>query len=122
MAVTATDIAAGWRPLSTAEQAVATAQIAEAVVALEGFAAQRGVVLGGLNQALVDLVVKRMVRRFMKNPDGVRTHTESIDDYSTTDIRDNSLSAGEMFPNDADLSLLFGRGRGAFEVVLGHER
>lgn len=121
MAVTASDIAAGWRPLSTAEQSVATAQIAEAVVALEGFAAQRGVALSSLNQALVDLVVKRMVRRYMKNPEGVRSHTESIDDYTTTDVRDNTLSAGEMLPNDADLSLLFRR-RGAFEIVLGYGR
>jgi len=115
--VTPEDVAAGWRPLSAAEELVATAQIAEALVLL-------GALVPGLDsqpEDLVKLVVVRMVRRYMKNPDGYRSDTEAIDDYSHTKVRDTSLSAGDMAPWDSELAWLGVRqgGSSAFQIVLG---
>jgi hypothetical protein len=113
--VTPDDVAAGWRPLTDAEELVATQQIAEALVLLVTL------VPGLDSQAddLVKLVVVRMVRRYMKNPDGFRSDTESIDDYSRTQVRDTALSAGDMSPWDSELAWLGVRRGGAFEIRLG---
>ncbi|QWY79639.1 head-tail adaptor Ad1 [Arthrobacter phage Persistence] len=115
VAVLPDDVAAGWRPLTDAESEVAAAQIAEALVLL-------GVLVPDLaakSEDIVKLVVVKMVRRVLKNPDGYRIKNESIDDYTEGGTIDASLSTGELYASPEELKWLGVRGAGrAFEVRL----
>lgn len=110
--VTAEDVADGWRPLTAEEARVAGTKIFEAQVILgievPGLGDQ--VASGRIPSSIVRLVVARMVARYLKNPDGDRTVTdsESIDDYtkSSTRIKDNTLSSGDMFVTAKELEWL----------------
>lgn len=125
--VTVADIASGWRPLTAEQESVAAAKISEALIILEVEAP--GVLSraesGELSPDIVRLVVTRMVTRYLKNPDGDRTVTdsESIDDYtvSSTRIKDNSLASGDMFVTPVELGWLGVRVKApsAFEIALG---
>ena len=117
VAVTPDDVAAGWRPLTAAEQSTATGLIAEAntllTVAVPGFDSK--------DPGVAKLVVSRMVRRVLKNPDGYRVRSESIDDYSDGGTVDSALSTGELYASADELAWLGVRPAGlrAFEVRLG---
>jgi hypothetical protein len=118
VAVLPEDVAAGWRPLSEAEQSVAEAQIMEALVILGATVPS----LESKSEELVKLVIVKMVRRVMKNPEGWRIAPGSgIDDYTEGGgTRDGSLSSGELYPSPDELKWLGVRGSGrAFEVRLG---
>lgn len=114
VAVLPEDVAAGWRPLSDAEVIVAETQIGEALVLLSGKVPS----LASKDDDLVALVVKKMVRRYLKNPEGYRIDPgSSIDDYTEGGgTRDSSLSTGELYVSDDELSLLGVRTGRAFEV------
>lgn len=119
VAVLPDEVAAGWRPLSDAETSVAQTQIGEALVMLSAKVPS----LATKDEDLVKLVVKRMVLRVLKNPDGWRVEPGgSIDDYTEGGgTRDSTLSTGELYVSDYELGLLgvrVGGGR-AFEVRLG---
>lgn len=108
------DVAAGWRPLSAAEDLVAAGLIAEAITLLT-------VTVPGLefkDAGIVRLVVSRMVRRVMKNPDGYRVRDTSIDDYSEGGTVDSALSTGELYASADELAWLGIRPAGlrAFEI------
>lgn len=112
--VTPDDVAAGWRPLSDAEVLSAWGLIGEAKVLLAvtvpSFDSQ--------SDDVVRLVVSRMVRRVLKNPDGYRVRSESVDDYSDGGTVDSALSTGELYASDNELSWLGVRPAGlrAFEI------
>jgi len=100
--VTPDDVAVGWRPLSGAEVLVADGLITEALVLLS-------VAVPGFDSGdsrVARLVVCRMVRRVMKNPDGYRIRNESIDDYSDGGTIDSALSTGELYVSDQELGWL----------------
>lgn len=113
------DVAAGWRPLTAAEDLIATSLIAEAItlltVTVPGFDAK--------DPGVAKLVVSRMVRRVMKNPDGYRVRNESIDDYSDGGTIDSALSTGELYASDQELGWLgikpASETKRAFEIRLG---
>lgn len=119
MAVTVlpSDIAAGWRPLTAAEEVTATGLIAEAMVVLTvsvpGFDSK--------DPGVSKLVVCRMVRRVLKNPDGLRVRNESIDDYTDGGTVDSALSTGELYASDVELGWLgvVVVSKKAFEIRLG---
>lgn len=52
------------------------------------------------------LVVKRMVRRVLRNPAGERSDTESIGPYSQSSTLDPRVSAGSIWATDDDWALL----------------
>ncbi|MDF9748634.1 hypothetical protein [Arthrobacter sp. ES3-54] len=112
--VTPNDVAAGWRPLSDAEALAAAGLIAEAVtlltVTVPGFDSK--------DVGVARLVVSRMVRRVMKNPDGYRIRNESIDDYTEGGTVDSALSTGELYASTDELGWLGVRAAGprAFEI------
>lgn len=111
------DVAAGWRPLTDAEISVAEAQISEALVLL----AAEVPALASQSEDIVKLVVVKMVRRVLKNPDGYRIAPGgSIDDYTESGgTVDSSLSTGELYVSAQELKWLGVRGAGrAFEVRL----
>jgi len=114
--VTPDNVAAGWRPLADAEIAAATELIEEALVILTAEVSG----LDSKPENLVRLVVVKMVRRVLKNPDGFRIKNESIDDYSEGGTIDSALSSGELYVSDRELKWLGVRsGARAFEVRLG---
>jgi hypothetical protein len=127
--ITAEHVAAGWRSLTPDETVVASAQIGEALTLLRFYlpGLDTSVSSGGLSADIVRLVVVRMVRRYLKNPEGDRqvTKSTSIDDYTESDtrIKDNSLSAGDIVPQDVELSWLgFVKPGSAFTITLGGGR
>lgn len=113
------DVAAGWRPLTADEEVTATGLIGEAVVLLTvtvpGFDSK--------DEGVVKLVVSRMVRRVMKNPDGYRIRNESIDDYTEGGTVDSVLSTGELYASEDELGWLgvkpASETKRAFEIRLG---
>ena len=109
------DVAAGWRPLSEAEVVTATGLIAEALVILS----VEIPALDSKPDATVKLVVTKMVRRVLKNPDGYRIRDTAIDDYKEGGTVDSALSTGELYISDRELKWLgvVDTGR-AFEVRL----
>jgi hypothetical protein len=115
--VTPEDVAAGWRPLSDAEFLAAQGLIVEASVLL-------GVLVPGLDslsEDLVRLVVAKMVRRVLKNPDGYRVRNVQIDDFTEGGTIDNSVSTGELYVSTDELSWLGVKVAGprSFEIRLG---
>lgn len=119
--VTPEDVAAGWRPLTTAEVTTAEGLIVEALVLL----AVKAPAFESFPEALARMAVARAVRRVLKNPDGYRVRgTESVDDYSLSGgTVDNTLSTGEIYFSDEELSWFGvkpdGETQKAFEIVLG---
>jgi len=108
------DVAAGWRPLSDSEELTAAGLIAEAITLLT-------VTVPGFDfkdEGIARLVVSRMVRRVMKNPDGYRIRNESIDDYTEGGTVDSALSTGELYASTDELGWLGVRAAGprAFEI------
>jgi hypothetical protein len=100
---TTADLAARWRPLTTAETTVGTTLLGDAYGMLvrrvpnldarvtanaDGFA------------AVVVRVLATAVLRVMKNPDGKRS--ESIDDYTWQ--RDQAISAGVLYFTDDEMA------------------
>ncbi len=108
------DVAAGWRPLTAAEDLIAAGLIAEAItlltVTVPGFDSK--------DEGIARLVVSRMVRRVMKNPDGYRIRDTSIDDYTEGGTVDSALSTGELYASADELAWLGVRAVGprAFEI------
>ncbi len=102
------DLAARWRPLTTAETAIAGTLLDDAYAILVARAptleARLSAVPPTVSTGLVVGIVCSMVLRVLRNPDGKRQ--ESIDDYSWT--RDEAVSAGLLYVADDELRLLSG--------------
>jgi hypothetical protein len=114
--VTAEDVASGWRSLSEAEAETANGLLLEAQVMLKIEVPD----LAAKDPDVVALVVKRMVRRVLKNPDGLRIRNESIDDYTEGGTVDSTLSTGELYASDQEIGWLgiIRQKKKAFEVRL----
>lgn len=115
--VTAEDVASGWRSLSAAEIETANGLLLEAQVMLKIEVPDLAV----KDTDVVALVVKRMVRRVLKNPDGMRIRNASIDDYTEGGTIDSSLSTGELYASDEEVGWLgvVRKKSKAFEIKLG---
>ena len=114
--VTAEDVAAGWRSLSEAEVVTANGLLQEAQILLKIEVSD----LAAKDPDVVKLAAVRMVRRVLKNPDGLRVRNESIDDYSEGGTVDSALSTGELYVSGQELAWLGVRQTSrAFEVKLG---
>jgi hypothetical protein len=113
------DIAGGWRPLTTAEEATAPGLIEESSILLRVLVPA----VDSLDEALVRFVAVRMIRRVMKNPEGYRIRNESIDDYSDGGTIDSALSTGELYVSDQELGWLgvkpASETKRSFEIRLG---
>ena len=68
----------------------------------------------------VTRVISETIVAKLKNPDGLRQFTESIDDYSVTKTVDVANSSGRLFISDDDWALLIPSVIGdAFSIRLG---
>ncbi len=105
---TPADLAARWRPLNTAEAAIAQTLLDDAyailLARLPTLEARMSAVPPTVSAELVVGVICSMVLRVLRNPDGKRQ--ESIDDYSWT--RDNAVSAGLLYASEDELRLMAG--------------
>lgn len=97
------DVANAWRPLTAAEESVATTLIGYASSILRGRFpdVDQRVADGKLSADIPQLAVVNMVIRVLRNPDGVRS--ESIDDYSIS-YSDVTLAGLEL--TAAEVALL----------------
>lgn len=113
------DVAAGWRPLTDGEIVTTQGLITEATVLLRVLVPN----VDSLDEALVRFVAVRAIRRVLKNPDGYRVRSESVDDYSDGGTIDSSLSTGELYFSDQELGWLGVKPKSetkrAFEIRLG---
>ncbi|WP_066303256.1 Gp19/Gp15/Gp42 family protein [Arthrobacter luteolus] len=55
---------------------------------------------------LVKRVIAETIIAKLRNPEGLRQYTESVDDYSRTKTVDKANSSGRLFISDEDWSLL----------------
>lgn len=125
------DVAARWRPLTTAEQAIAATRIAEVEAEL-----RRELRLYGIFGSPTDLpaeeiaewdilyvgVIADVVRNSLINPEGWLEVREELDDFARTRRRDSAVSAGIGFLTDDAIAKLLPRRRrrtGSFSIHLG---
>lgn len=126
---TADDVAAIWRPLTTAEEGVVTARLAQAsrivtreVQRVTGVSVDGLILAGELTADDVKDVVVDMVYRLVSIPGFVRQESVTVDDGSRSFTYDASVSKGGLFLSDDELSLLTGGSSGAaFTVIPGDD-
>ena len=109
------DVVSIWRPLSDAEVLVCVAwidqasqQVRDEVPDVDGLDVDERVAAGSLSPDTVRSVVARMVLRVLRNPEGARQRSQTVDDYSESITVDGSLSSGEMFISAREMSRLIG--------------
>ena len=111
------DVEAAWRALTATEQAVADVKLAlaSAIVRAEVPTVDDRIADGTLDPVLVKGIVVEMAVRALRNPEGIRQTSvaKSIDDFSTTttEVRDQALSAGAVYLAEDERRLLAGTGR-----------
>lgn len=112
--VQATDLEARFRPLSELETAAAQDLLNDAwgLIGPHLPAVTRRMDAGLLTDGTVKAVVKAMVFRVLRNPDGIRQF--GSDEASFT--RDNALSTGELYLSDTELVVLTGESAAAAGV------
>jgi hypothetical protein len=110
------DVAGIWRPLTDAETAVVTNRIAQAsrriraeVPLVDGLTVDERIDFGTLDAALVKDVVVDMVKRLVSIPGYLRQRSVTVDDGTTSETYDSSVSGGELFISDREMDLLVGR-------------
>lgn len=100
------DIEDRWRPLTDSEYFVANALLGDAWLLLlkadPTIATRLDAVPATLDSGLVRIVLVEMVKRVLRNPDGISQ--ESIQDYSYT--RDRATASGLLVVTDEELDLL----------------
>lgn len=110
------DIEDRWRPLTSAELAIAPAWLddASAVVRAQFATIDARITAGAPRATDVAGIVARMVMRVLQNPDGLIGR--SIDDYQET--RDRQAVRDQLYLTDADLTLLspVGTSANAFSI------
>lgn len=93
--------------VTTAQYPWVTDLIAEAQLVLESQLGELQVWTDtDLRSRALVLVVKRMVRRVLRNPSGARSDTESVGPYSQSSTLDPRVSAGSIWATDDDWALL----------------
>jgi hypothetical protein len=94
ISVTASDVAARWRVLTSDEAAVATVKIADAIALLNSrFPTLDAAVPDTVPDEIIVPIVVDMVLRVLKNPEGLRS--ENLGQYAY--VRDNTLSSGALY-------------------------
>lgn len=122
------DVQEVWpRPLSVAEITMVTAQIDYAAILIRQAEpnVDAWIADGTLSAGIAQYVSVQMVRSFLLNPEGRKSGTRSIDDYTEGWSLADAVAAGGMVVTDAFLALLhpsFTRPDGAFTIRFVPER
>lgn len=104
------DVAELWRPLSTQEQAVATARLllVSALIRARVRTVDERIASGALDPEVVRIIAVDAVRRAMENPtEGVRSRTQTVGPFSESVTYTDAGQAGVWLP-EADWALLLG--------------
>lgn len=127
----ASDLESRWRLLTEAEKKVAATRIGDAEAELRSQLRLRGLTeppsFDDVQSRLdwdrrYQSVVVEMVRRYMQNPDGWSSESETGDDYSYTNRRDGGAATGALYTTEDEVSRLVPETRprrGAFTIQLG---
>lgn len=106
--VTPADIAGVWRPLSEAEELLVPGLSNQAWIRmldqrpeLEDHLEDISVNPESVASAMISMLI-----RVLKNPDSVRQLAKSYDDWSRSQTFDSSVSTGELYVNEHELSLI----------------
>lgn len=128
---TLTDLENRWRLLTDAEEDVAGTRIGDAEAELRAQLRLRGITAPPTFTVTQDAedwerryqaTVVEMVRRYMQNPEGWSSQSETGDDYSYTNRRDGGAATGALYATDEEVSRLIPEARvrrGAFSIRLG---
>lgn len=115
------DLAARWRPLSANELVNAQAALDDAWAVLMFYApaTETNLASGALSYDIVRAVVCSMVLRAMRNPDGAKSGTVSIDDFTRSWTLDSSVSSGALYVSNDELRWLGASRRRSGSFTLG---
>lgn len=115
------DLAERWRPLNNAEQTAAEAILDDAWAVLLFYAptVEAQMAAGTLSSDLVRAVVCSMVLRAMRNPQGAKSGTVSIDDYTRSWTLDPSTATGALYLSDDELRWLGASRRRSGSFTMG---
>ena len=102
------DVAGGYRPLTDAEALIVPTLLnrAEAILLATVPSVPARVDSGSLSTAVIVAVEAAMVERVLRNPEGRRQESQSIDDYTTSWTIDNAVSSGALYVSEAEVALL----------------
>jgi hypothetical protein len=109
---TIADLEARWRPFTSDELPTAQARLDDAWAIIQNMST--GFDDTGTNADAIIYVVCAMVLRVLKNPDGHRTESSTIDDSTESWTIDQAVSSGFMYITDDELRLI-----GAFRPRAG---
>lgn len=115
------DLQRTWRSLTAAEMTAAGLWIrrASAYVRREVPSIDDRITAGALDADLVAGVVEAMVRRIMSNPDGAKSKSESIEDFSWSVTLADAGGGGGLYLTDKEKELLTPSPRRAFTITPG---
>lgn len=119
------DVEAVWRPLSDAELGMVETQLDYAAMLIRQAAptVDEWVAGGVLDEGVLRYVSVQMVRNFLLNPEGRKSGSRTIDDYTETWALSDAIAAGGMSVTADLLALLrpvgSGRSDGAFTIHPG---
>lgn len=118
MYASAQDVADGFRPLTAAENLVVVTLLQRAGLILQAAVPSltRRVADGSLSTELVVVIEAAMVTRVLRNPEGKRQVTTSIDDYTHSWTLDSALSTGGLYATEGELASLALPSSGAFRI------
>lgn len=119
--VTTSDLEARWRPLSQQEEVNGQAALDDAWAVLLFYASsvEAQIAAGSLSVDLVKAIVCAMVLRAVRNPDGARTRSVSIDDYTESFTLDSAVSTGSLYLSDDELRWLGATRRRSGSFTMG---
>jgi hypothetical protein len=119
--VTTGDLEARWRPLTQQEEANGQAALDDAWAVLLFYAptVDAQIAAGTLSTDLVKAIVCAMVLRAIRNPDGARNRSVSIDDYTETITLDSAVSTGALYLSEEELNWLGGTRRRSGSFMMG---
>jgi hypothetical protein len=102
------DVAAVWRPLSDAEEAVAMRLLAYAstLIRVRVPGVDDRVEAGDLDPTLPEMVAVDMVLRAMRRPAGVKSVTDTVGPYTHSESYADAVSSGLLSLSGDELGLL----------------
>lgn len=119
---TSDDIAARWRPLSTAEAAIADTLAGDASTLIRARfpGIDASAISGALDPNILTIITSNMVRRAMTAPAlGVTAQSETIGPYSTSQTFANPL--GNVFLTAAEITMILGYVPAAQNIVYAND-
>jgi len=104
ISVTKDDIEKEWRPLTEQESTITPGLSNKAWIRI--VARFPDTHDSGVDEGVIKDVMVSMIVRVLKNPDGARVISESIDDSTDSRTLDSTIASGEMYISADELAML----------------